>query len=89
MRPILFIKKGCPICALAKTAVILFNMKAPLSKKIDIVYEEDHRIKYLYELLGKRVELPVLMDEDLVIQSCQDIESYLKMLEELYLKGGD
>ena len=64
-------------------------MKAPLSKKIDIVYEEDHRIKYLYELLGKRVELPVLMDEDLVIQSCQDIESYLKMLEELYLKGGD
>jgi len=86
MRPILFVKKGCPICAMAKIAVTLFNIKAPLSKKIDIVYEEDHRINYLYELLGKRVELPVLLDEDLIIQSCYDIESYLKMLEELYLK---
>jgi len=89
MRPILFVRKGCPICALAKTAVVLFNMKAPLSKKIDIVYEEDPRINYLYELLGKEVELPVLMDEDLIIQSCHDIESYLKMLKELYFKGGD
>jgi len=86
MRPILFVRRGCPVCALAKTAVTLFNIKAPPSKKIDIVYEEDHRIRYLFELLGKRVELPVLMDEDLIIQSCYDIESYLKMLEELYLK---
>jgi len=78
------------VCALAKLAVTIFNMKAPLSKKIDIVYEEDHRINYLYEILGPKVELPVLLDEDLVIQSCYDIKSYLKMLEELYLKkGGD